>query len=81
MHFNHIADPDNLDMCPKTLEYETLTREHVSSVVHAVALWLEKIYEQDPSLVMKELDIGQKKGQQEFDDQRPKSDQAEKDEL
>ena len=50
-------------------------------MVHAVALWLEKIYEQDPSLVMKELDINQKKGQQEFDDQRPKSDQAEKDEL
>ena len=68
-------------MCPKTLEYETLTREHVSSVVHAVALWLEKIYEEDPKLELKELNIGQKRGQLEFDDQRPKDDQTEKDEL
>ena len=68
-------------MCPKTLEYETLTLDHVSRVVHAVALWLEKIYEEDTKLVLKELNIGQKRGQLEFDDQRPKDDQTEQDEL
>ena len=30
--------------CPKTLEYETLVSDHATSAVHAIALWLEKIY-------------------------------------
>lgn len=43
--------------CPQTLEYETLVSDHASTVVHAVALWLEKVYEPDTKAQISDLDV------------------------
>ena len=41
---NKKADETQKSVCPKTLDYDSLSESHASAVVHAVALWLEKIY-------------------------------------
>ena len=44
-------------LCPKTLEFETLMADHASSVIHAVAHWLEKIYEPNEKFKMEPLKL------------------------
>lgn len=48
-----------VNLCPKTLEYETLVSDHASTVVHAVALWLEKVYEPDTKPQISDMDANQ----------------------
>ena len=51
------GNDEKKDLCPKTLEYETLTADHATTMVHAVALWLEKIYDtEDKKMQMTAID-------------------------
>lgn len=59
-----------MTVCPKTLEYNTLTNSHASTVVHAVALWLEKIYQEDPKLKIADLNIQDVQNSVDFDQKK-----------
>lgn len=57
-------------VCPKTLEYKSLTNTHASTIVHAVALWLEKIFTEDPNLKIADLQQEEIKNCADFDEQK-----------
>ena len=68
-------------VCPKTLDYDSLSESHTSAVIHAVALWLEKIYEEDRSLQVLPLDLQQAQNRTDFEGRVPKDMQTQQKEL
>ena len=62
---------EELNICPKTLEYETFTSDHATSIIHGVAVWLEKIYEQNEKLSIQEINRDNEARREEFDESAP----------
>ena len=75
------AGADKTQLCPKTLEYETLVGSHATSIVHSVALWLEKIYQVDSKPQMSQFDINSAAQKSNFDEVRSMTQDQEHREL
>ena len=59
------------DLCPKTLEIETLKSNHNALTIHAVAHWLEKTYDVDEEAKIEALNLQLAERQVDFEDKRP----------
>ena len=67
-YFEKSSEARASSVCPKTLEYETLVSDHAVGIVHAVALWLEKIYYEDSKNQIQQFNINQNAMRVDYDD-------------